>query len=471
MASPQKVYAIGTLRYTLGGLVILFSWLLLADFAFSIMELVIPKVLPLTLNEAGASNATIGLIVGTISSLMNLLLNPIISFHSDRHRGRWGRRKPYLIWSAPFISLFLIITGYSTDLGQWIHSVLAGRFGHVSQANAILATIAVAAVVFQFFNMFVRSVYYYLLNDVVPVVMVGRFYALFRVVDAAAGFVFNRYVLGYADNPTTRKWIYISMGIVFLLAFILMCWQVKEGDYPPPEPLGGGTAWQRLAAAIRVYTRECFSIPLYLWLFLGNALYRASEVSVFNFQLLLAKDIGMSLNATGKLLGWVSLAGVILYWPLGWLTDKIQATRLAILSAAMTAIVMILSIWLVRGPTSFSILTLLWTIAWLAYISAVVPLMLYILPRDRYGQFCSANAIFYAIALMVANYGGGLFIDRFGSLWIIRQGTSPYLAIFWWGAACSTLSLFCLVMVYRGWQRHGGRLHYIPPGTLTSLAN
>src|SRR5438067_435537 len=111
----RKLFQAGTLRYTMAGMVILFSWLLLGDFAFSLMELVIPKILPLTLREVGASNATIGLIVGTIASLMNLVLNPIISFSSDRHRGRWGRRKPYLIWSAPFISIFLIITGYSDN--------------------------------------------------------------------------------------------------------------------------------------------------------------------------------------------------------------------------------------------------------------------------------------------------------------------------------------------------------------------
>lgn len=465
----RKVFHAGTLRYTMAGMVVLFSWLLLGDFAFSLMELVIPKILPLTLREVGASNATIGLIVGTIASLMNLVLNPIISFHSDRHRGRWGRRKPYLIWSAPFISIFLIITGYSNNLGTWVHSVLAGKFGEISRGTIILATIGVAAVVFQFFNMFVRSVYYYLLNDVVPATVIGRFYSLFRVVAAAAGFVFNRYILGFADHPASRQWIFISMSVIYLIAIIVMCWRVREGDYPPPEPLGGGNWLQRTISAIRVYASECFTVPLFWWLFLANAFYSATEANIVNFQLLLAKDIGLSLDQAGKILGWILFAGVVLYWPLGWVADKIHAIRLAVLAAIMTSMVMLASMLFLRNAFSFSVLTLLWSISCIAYLSAVVPMMLYILPRDRYGQFSSANAMLTAIALMLANYFGGLFIDRFGSLSIIQQRVSPYLAVYWWGAVCSMVSVLCLIMVYRGWQRRGGHSGYVPPGSPSAL--
>ncbi len=52
----------------------------------------------------------------------------------------------------------------------------------------------------------------------------------------------------------------------------------------------------------------------------GRHFYGAANVAIFTFRLLLAKDLGMSLNDAGKLLGWVSGAGVILYWPLGWLS-------------------------------------------------------------------------------------------------------------------------------------------------------
>jgi MFS family permease len=454
----RRIYQIGTLRYTLAGLVILFSWLLMADFVFSLMEYVIPKILPLTLQEIGASNATIGLLVVTLSSGANLILNPIISFRSDRYRSKWGRRRPYLIWSAPFISIFLIITGYSHDIGHWFHSLLAGKYGSLSQGSVILGTIAVACVAFQFFNMFVRSVYYYLLYDVVPQKVIGRFYALFRIVDAGAGYVFNSYLLGYADNPLTRKWIYVSMGILYLVAFILMCWNVKEGEYPPPEPLGEGSWIDRTIAAIRVYIRDCFSVRLFWWMFLGNAFYRATEVSIFNFQLLLAKDLGMTLDRAGQILGWTTMAGVILYGPLGWLCDKIHAMRLVLISAVMTFALMILSIFFTKGETSFAILTLTWTVAWLAYISGIVPLTLAIFPREQYGQISSANAMVYAAAMMVASYGGGLFIDWVGSSTLISQGVSPYVGVFWCGSLCSGLGLFFFMLMYAEWRKvHSAR--------------
>ncbi len=47
--------------------------------------------------------------------------------------------------------------------------------------------------------------------------------------------------------------------------------------------------------------------------------------------------------------------------------------------------------------------------------------------------------MFSAVALMVANYGGGIFIDLFGATSVIRHSGSSYLAIFWWAAAFSFL--------------------------------
>jgi predicted MFS family arabinose efflux permease len=297
---------------------------------------------------------------------------------------------------------------------------------------------------------------------VIPHNTVGRFYALFRMIDAAAGFIFNRYIFGYAETETGRKWIYISMGVLYLVAFTLMCTQVKEGQYPPPAPLPPGTRWSRIKSAVRIYVHECYSLRFFWWLYLGNALYRASDVMINNLGTLLARDIGMSVADAGKVFSWVSIAGLVLYWPLGWLSDKIHATRLAAISAAMTFVVFALSIWLVRGPVTFWLFTLLWAIAWLGYISACVPLMLLILPKDRYGQFASANAVLYAAALMAANYGGGYFVDKFGPLGFINHGQSGYSAIYWWSAACAGLSFICLLLLYRGWKFYGGAA-YVPP--------
>src|SRR5438552_18465144 len=94
-ANPNH-FKTGTLSYTRASLALLFLWLLWGDFCFTLMETVVPSILPIKLNALGASNWIIGLIVITIPNAMNTAINPLVSFRSDRFRSRWGRRIPFL---------------------------------------------------------------------------------------------------------------------------------------------------------------------------------------------------------------------------------------------------------------------------------------------------------------------------------------------------------------------------------------
>ena len=67
--ATMKIYTAGTLRYTAGGVFWLFFWMLLGSFVFSMLERIIPILLPLTLNQYGCSNETIGLLVGSLPGL------------------------------------------------------------------------------------------------------------------------------------------------------------------------------------------------------------------------------------------------------------------------------------------------------------------------------------------------------------------------------------------------------------------
>jgi len=88
----RKLYRAGSLRYTLGGVTVLFVWLLWGDFCFTIFESVFGRFLPLYLKDLQASNKLIGVMTGSLGGMVNVLFLPGISMASDRHRGRWGRR-------------------------------------------------------------------------------------------------------------------------------------------------------------------------------------------------------------------------------------------------------------------------------------------------------------------------------------------------------------------------------------------
>ena len=58
---------------------------------------------------------------------------------------------------------------------------------------------------------------------------------MFRALSLIAGMIFSQYLLG------TVKIHYLSVlvgfGILYGLSFAMMCLRVKEGEYPPPEPV------------------------------------------------------------------------------------------------------------------------------------------------------------------------------------------------------------------------------------------
>lgn len=85
--------------------------------------------------------------------------------------------------------------------------------------------------------------------------------------------------------------------------------------------------------------------------------------------------------------------------------------------------------------------------------TCTLPMFAALLPRERYGQFCSAQAIFAAFWLTVANWGGGWFIDA----------TGDYRNIFIWDIFFTVGALIALIPVSRTWQQCGGKTNYIAP--------
>src|SRR5271167_3022968 len=100
--APSKTWRAGTLVYTTVGLVALFLWLVGGDFAMALRDRGNGAVFQLLIKEYGASDTFTAVLMSSIPSAFALLLGPVISYKSDRHRGKWGRRIPFLLASTPF---------------------------------------------------------------------------------------------------------------------------------------------------------------------------------------------------------------------------------------------------------------------------------------------------------------------------------------------------------------------------------
>ena len=439
------LYTIGTLSYTKRALIMLFVWMLWGDFCFWMMEARTPTLLPLMLKNHNANTLTIGLLVGSLPSLLNFIINPIVSTSSDRTRSRWGRRIPYLLFSSPFVVFFLILLGWSDSIGAWIHNLAFGPGG--SPAKTIIVVIAIFAIAYQVFNLFIASVFYYLFADVVPTQFLGRFMALFRVAGTCAGFVFNLLVLPHAD--THLPWIFTIVALVYLVSFLLMCFHVREGEYPPPEPVRNRSPF----GFVSVYVKECFSIPFFLVYFLVMALNNASTVCRSMFNLLFAtKELQISLEQYGFIIAVGSGITIPLFYFVGLLVDRIHPIRVYMIGSVLIICMNIFGFFWVHSYATFSVVAISLAFVYMLQIASTLPLNMRLVPRDKYGQFSSAMAMVSAITLVLANAGGGWFIDLLG-----------YQYIYMWDFLFTTVGLILLIWVYRKWKALGGDKNYVPP--------
>lgn len=171
------------LQYTYPGLLLTVLLIGIGAFGYFLMSSLVGAFLPVELEKMGASNTFIGIFITSIPYVLNMIITPVVSFQSDRLRTRLGRRMPYILCSAPFVTLFLILIGWTPAfcagaewMPQWLPRILLGML----------------SVGYQIFFLIVGSIIYYLFPDVIPERFIGRFMALFSLTGSLAGFIFSR---------------------------------------------------------------------------------------------------------------------------------------------------------------------------------------------------------------------------------------------------------------------------------------
>ncbi len=451
-----RIYRVGTLTYTRSKLLQVMFWMLWGDFFFILMEALVPTIVPLQLRWEGASDMTIGLLGSSLSAVLGLFLFPVVGVQSDRHRGRLGRRRPFLLWCTPPVVISLVLLGAAKPVGVMLHQVLSllGGGSFLTIAGCTIAWIALCTVLFVFFNIYVASVYQYMFADVIPAEVMGKFYGLFRAVSAVGGVVFNRWLLGYVELYTLH--IYVLLALLYAIAFYMLIWKVKEGEYPPPAPKSPGGGW----GALKTYCRECFTHPFYLNYYclnlcLSSALVPLSYLVFFGTeagQEGYAPTLGLSLQAFGQVKGWTYLVQIPVFFLTGPLVDRFHPSRVSMVALALTSLSFFCCYWLIHDASS---LLLWWCVnqGALAIQLACASYSPRILPREKYGQYLSAGSWASYIGMVLAPLVVGYLLG------VLRD--YRYVYIFSGvGFGCGFLAS---VGLFLQWKKLGGDLHYKAP--------
>ena len=389
-------------------------------------------------------------------------MNPVISTASDRHRGRLGRRMPFMLYTAPFIALFLAAFAYAGPIAAGLNAHLpavahgvgwvaahvlpgSGRLG--AEARLTLAVVAGLMALFRLADLFPQCVYYYLFADVIPQTVMGTFICLFAVTSTVGTILFHSLLLPVAvAHP---RLVYgVSAGL-FLVTFTLLPLVVEEGQYPPPPPRPKG----RPLALVLAWAGEMFTRPFYWKYFLGYSAFRWA-FSPFNAFLIVYAQRRLNLGpaAFGHLMAVVLTVQMPALFLLGPVLDRFHPTRVAVAGFAMLAVSAAAGFWLIDGRGTFVGCTIATFLSVAVIQNALQTMGPRVLPVERYGQFSSANSMVSETGMLFLAYACGRLLDRMGQ---------PYL--FAWLGGFAVLGLVMTTSLYRAWLARGGDAAYTPP--------
>jgi hypothetical protein len=469
---PQrKTWRVGTLTYTTAGLVALFAWLLCGDFAWSMRDRSVGPMAQWYLDDLKVPNFVFGLLLTSFPALVGFILGPIIAVKSDRHRGKWGRRIPFLLITTPFAAVGMIGLALTPVLSTWLHGLgapgsviggwLHGTIGGSESGAWLLSMLENKMVVsvicftvfwaaFELATIIGQSVFGGLINDVVPPELLGRFYGLFRAVSLLDGIIFNYWIMGHVPEHFTL--ILLSIGVFYGCAFLWVCFKVKEGDYPPPSV--AATVQRGRVDEVKTYFRESFTQPYYLFVFVMLMTGTLSFVPVNSFAIPYANSLGMDMTAYGHCLAVTFTISLCLAYFLGWLADRFHPMRVSMVSLAGYFVVSLAGAILVKTPTSFAVALVAHGVLSGCYFTSAASLAQRLFPRSKFGQFSSAAGLCGSVSMMAIGPAMGAVIDLTGR---------NYRYTFVIGGMLALVALIAAWMVYVRFMRLGGPRAYTAP--------
>lgn len=357
--------------------------LTLPTLAFSAAYSLVSTYLPIILKGYTSSDTLIGLAVGgegIFSSLIPLWVGVV----SDRiWTKRWGRRKPFMIYAAPFMAASLILAPFQP--------------GYVP--------IAISTFVFFAAYHFYSSPYQSLLPDVTPASSHGKVQG-YQAVMRGGGMFVGMVLAGFLFAQW-RPLPFVMCGLFIVVVTYFTVLKVKE-----PEPVGQeqqvrDSVWADVKRIWRSTLEEKrirrFMAAAFLW---ESTLAGLRPFIVLYFLV----SLGASENVSALLLGLVGVVYMVAGLISGYLADKYGRSR-----------IMRIGLWLYLGGAVVGVLMddIKWAFALLPIFglggSIVMTLpyaiLIKLMPKNQIGGFTAMFSMVRGVANVVAPLVAGAAVD------------------------------------------------------------
>jgi len=403
-----QVWRAGTLVYYKKDLIRVLFWLFVGQFTFWMQQIAIPVLFPLLFRMKGFSVGQIGSL-WSLMPLGGMLLFPVLGVLSDHTRTRFGRRRPYDLFTTPFWFAGLILLPFTQTYWQAMFAM--SLVGFAAAGSSVL------------------NAFY---NDVVPPELMGRFVAGMRFLGSAGALLFQLFVMGIFDKHPTL--VFVVIASVGFVGEMLMLFFVKEGTYPPPPPRVS------LTKVVAGFLKEGFAnrYIIFLWLTMGVTAFGGPVMGTyFNLYFTDAKaGLGMSAAKLGQLLAMGTAVGLCLIIPSGWVVDRWGPKRLWCWGATGVGIVQILMFFFGKNLLGLSILYGVFAVINTVLTAALLPVMYCFIPKDKFGQLSACNMIVsMALSIIAVNVLGWVITlsgENYGPLFIFGGVAYLLTPVFMW---------------------------------------
>jgi Na+/melibiose symporter-like transporter len=396
---------------------------------------VITTYLPLLLERFTTSRTLIGLAIGG-EGAFGLAIPMLAGALSDRIWTRWGRRRPFMLFSAPFMAAALVMLPFQT-----------GFF-------------SLAGVTFLFFAgyHFYMAPYQSLLPDLTPYSQQGRIQgtqSLMRGIGMFLGMVLAGFLFERSESSPFLMAAFVVLFATYVTASGIS--EPRPADAPRggAAPLtladgGGGTARGRISRFIEAWTFERGVAALrgalsttrsekpILNLLVANFLWESTIAGVRPFLMLyFLYVLGVGTDRGALLLGLVGLTYVSAGLLGGFLADRLGRRRMMAWGLAIYLAGCLLGFF-VRDVRLAAVLLPLFGFGGSIVLTLPYALLMGLMPPGKEGHFTGLFVMSRALAIVVAPVVVGVAIDLAAEYDPVTRG----LTIIWPLAAGAVLLSF-----------------------------
>ena len=359
------------------GLIVLCALLLIGDLGWSLRERSVQELFKVHLLRFSQDATLLNVLIGARPALLALSLGPLIGAWSDRTRSRYGRRIPFVLGTA--------VVGTIGMLGM--------------AASTSLWALALSWTVFEIATIVGNPLFMALINDTVPRPVLGRFFALFRIVSLATGAAFFA-LFFHNETVAVFQPLLATIAAVYLVCMLLVCWRVREPDHGPPPP----TSWRPWQAGDQQW------LPLFAAVSVGAVALLPININAYNA----CAQFGVDADGFGGAIALTYAISIGLAWPLGWLADRYHPLRVGTVVLGVYALCMLAAWRLVDGRTEFLVALVAHGVLAGCFLTGTVSLLPALLPRGRFSQLAAVSASVTALLVVVSTVGLGALLDATG---------------------------------------------------------